>query len=40
MKEQLLAIIKEATILKQEDISLSYTKEEREYIVKCIKKGW
>ena len=31
MKEQLLAIIKEATILKQEDISLSYTKEEREY---------
>ncbi len=38
MKEQLLAIIKEATILKQEDISslrlngsISSTKEEREY---------
>jgi hypothetical protein len=31
MKEQLLAIIKEATILKREDISSSSTKEEREY---------
>jgi hypothetical protein len=31
MRKQLLAIIKEATILKREDISSSSTKEEREY---------